>query len=64
MNNQKLKFIITSDEATAKKLLEAGFVQLEDGVNGCKKFLNKPPKHFSFSSIDKNKVLFTNIMSI
>lgn len=63
MLNPNQKFIITSDEETAKKFSDAGF-KLISQTNGVFKFINKPPKGFSFSGINSYKYCYTNILGI
>lgn len=53
------KFIITTDESTAIKLLSAGF-QLVSNVCGVWTFMNMTPQHFSFAEIDKRSYSYSN----
>lgn len=56
-------FIKTTDKETAEKLSACGF-QLVSQVGDIYTFLNQPPKNFNFDVIDKNKVVYDNILSL
>ena len=60
--SQKQKFITTTDKEIADKLISAGFQLVSQ--NGIYTFLNQLPKNFSFEEIDKNKIAYTNILSM
>lgn len=55
------KFITTTYQETADKLISAGFKLISHNGN-VYTFLNQPPKNFSFDNIDKKKVAYTNIL--
>lgn len=61
--SQKQNFITTTDKETADKLLSAGF-QLMSRNGKAYTFLNQLPKNFSFDEVDKNKMAYTNILSM
>ena len=61
--SQKQNFIMTMDKPTADKLIAAGFTMLCNN-GGTYVFLNIIPTNFNFSSIDKTKFCFTNILSM
>ena len=63
MSQAKQNFIMTMDKPTADKLITAGFTVLRNN-GGTYVFLNALPNNFTFSSIDKTKFCFTNILSI
>lgn len=66
MSQPKNNFIITMDESTAMKFVEAGFklVAKSGGSGGSYVFLNQPPKNFKFEKFDKTKFSYTNMLSI
>jgi uncharacterized protein YaiI (UPF0178 family) len=61
--SQKQNFIKTLDVAIADKLISAGF-QLVSQSGNVYTFLNQPPKNFTFDSVDKKKIAYTNILSM
>lgn len=61
--SQKQNFIMTTDKYTADKFIAAGFTMLRNS-GGIYVFLNTLPNNFTFSSIDKTKFCFTNILSM
>ena len=61
--SQNQKFIMTMDKPTADKLITAGFTMLRNN-GGVYVFINATPRNFTFSSIDKTKFCFTNILSM
>jgi hypothetical protein len=61
--SQKQNFIKTLDAAIADKLISAGF-QLVSQSGNVYTFLNQPPKNFTFDSVDKKKIAYTNILSM
>ena len=61
--SQNQNFIMTNDKPTADKFITAGFTMLRNNC-GTYVFLNNQPKNFKFSSIDKTKFCFTNILSM
>jgi hypothetical protein len=61
--SQKQNFIMTMDKQTADKLIAAGFTMLRNN-GGTYVFLNTPSNNFTFSSIDKTKFCFTNILGM
>jgi len=63
MSDSKQKFIMTTDEPTAKKLLAIGF-KLISRNGGNYTFLNQPPKNFNFEQFNGTKIHYTNMLSI
>ena len=61
--SQKQNFIMTMDKQTADKLIAAGFTMLRSN-GGTYVFLNTQINNFTFSSIDKTKFCFTNILGM
>ena len=61
--SQKQNFIMTTDKETADKLISAGF-QLVSHSGNAYTFLNQLPKNFNFNEVDKNKMAYTNILSM
>lgn len=59
MQNSNEKFVMTTDELTAKSFMAAGFKLLSHNGGGYI-FLNQPPKSFNFEQIDRKKFIFTN----
>lgn len=59
--SQEKRFIMTTDKATADKLISAG-LQLMSQNGGAYTFLNQLPKSFSFDKVDKKKIAYTNIV--
>ena len=57
------KFIKTTDEKTANKLIVAGF-QLVSHVGNIYTFINETPEHFNFDVIDKKMIVYDNILSL
>lgn len=56
-------FIKTTDKETAEKLIMEGF-PLVSQDNNVYTFLNQPPQNFSFSEIDKTKIVYDGILSL
>ena len=56
-------FIKTTDQETARKLLECGF-QLVSQAGDIYTFLNQLPNNFNFDNVDKTKIVYDNILSI
>lgn len=54
-------FIKTTDKEIADKLMTCGF-QVVNSTHGVYTFLNKPPKNFTFDSIDIKKLVYTNTL--
>lgn len=61
--SQKQNFITTTDKETADKLISVGF-QLVSQSGNAYTFLNELPKNFRFDEVDKNKMAYTNILSM
>ena len=61
--SQEKKFIKTTDQETANKLIFAGF-QLVSQSDSVYTFLNQIPSNFSFDVADKKKVAYTNTLNI
>ena len=59
----KCNFIITHDKTTAENMILSGF-QVVSHVGDMYTFLNQPPKNFSFASVDKSKVAYTNLLNV
>ena len=57
------KFIKTTDEKTAARLISAGF-NLVSHVGQIYTFINSVPKNFNFDEIDKKKIVYDNILSL
>lgn len=57
------KFIKTTDEKTANKLIVAGF-QLVSHVGNVYTFINDMPNGFNFDAIDKKLIVYDNILSL
>lgn len=57
------KFIKTTDETTATRLIAAGF-HLVSHVGQIYTFINSIPKNFNFDEIDKKKIVYDNILSL
>lgn len=55
-------FITTTDKETAEKLISAGFQLVSQ--NGNYTFLNQLPNNFSFEEVDKNKMVYTNVLNV
>ena len=51
MQNPNDKFVITTDELTAKSFIAAGFKLLSQSGGGYI-FINQPPKTFNFEQLD------------
>ena len=56
------KFIVVNDRASANKLIAAGFVVVSQ-IGDTYTFMNNQ-KNFNFTDIDKNKLHYTNILSL
>ena len=56
---QNDKFILTTDELTAKSFIAAGFKLLSQSGGGYI-FINQPPKTFNFEQLDKKKFIYTS----
>ena len=57
------KFIKTTDEETATKLIACGF-KLVSHIGCIDTFLNEIPMGFTFDTIDKNRIAYDNKLSI
>ena len=57
------KFIVTQDESVSNVLLAHGF-RLVSHIGNTYTFVNETSEKFNFSSIDKTKIHFTNILHI
>ena len=62
MSQLNQKFIITQDVEIANQLNAKGF-RLISQDNGMYKFINQPPKNFTFDGFNMEKICFTNILS-
>ena len=56
------KFIVVNDRASANKLIAAGFIVVSQ-IGDTYTFINNQ-KNFNFTDIDKNKLHYTNILSL
>ena len=56
------KFIVVNDRASVNKLIAAGFVIVSQ-IGDTYTFMNNQ-KNFNFTDIDKNKLHYTNILSL
>lgn len=61
--SQEKKFIKTTDEKTADKLIVLGF-QLIAHVGNVYTFLNQPSLNFNFEESERKKVAYTNTLNI
>ena len=61
--SQKQIFIKTADKETADKLISEGF-QLVSQDGTVYTFLNQTPQNFNFDEVDKNKMAYTNLLSL
>ena len=59
----KQKFIKTTDESTAKKLLSEGF-KLVSQFDNVYMFLNDASESFHFDGIDKKHIVYSNILNV
>lgn len=57
------KFILTQDVEIARQLSAVGF-RLISQNNGIYKFINQPPKNFTFDNFDVKKICFTDLLSL
>ena len=57
------KFIKTTDEETANKLIAYGF-QLISHIGNIYTFLNEVPQNMTFESVDKTKIVYDNKLSL
>lgn len=57
------KFIKTTDEKTANKLLSEGF-KLISQIGNVYTFLNDVPEHFNFNTVDEKKIVYDNKLSL
>ena len=57
------KFIKSTDEKTANKLIVAGF-KLVSHVGNIYTFINSVPQNFNFDAIDKKMIVYDNILSL
>ena len=57
------KFIKTTDEETANKLITYGF-QLISHIGNIYTFLNEVPQNMTFESVDKTKIVYDNKLSL
>ena len=56
------KFILTTDELTAKSFIAAGFKLLSQS-GGRYIFINQPPKTFNFEQVDSTRFAYTNVLT-
>lgn len=56
------KFIITTDESTARNFLAVGFKLISQN-GGTYTFINQPPKNFSFEQVDSTRFAYTNVLT-
>ena len=63
VNIMNKKFIIVNNELSAKKMIAAGFILLGKTGNNYT-FVNQPPKHFNFDTINSKHYCYSNILSI
>ena len=59
----KQNFIKTTDKSTAEKMISGGF-ELVSQIGQVYTFLNDTPKTFCFESIDKNRIAYSNVLSV
>ena len=59
----KQKFIKTTNESTAKKLLSDGFKLVSQSSN-VYTFLNDVPESFCFDEVDRKHIAYSDILSI
>lgn len=59
MPAQNDKFILTTDELTAKTFMAAGFKLLSQSGGGYI-FINQSPKTFNFEQLDRKKFVYTS----
>lgn len=57
------KFIKTTDNETANKLIAFGF-KLITHIGDIYTFLNEVPTTFNFEAIDEKKIVFDNILNL
>lgn len=57
------KFIKTTDEKTANKLLSEGF-KLISQIGNVYTFLNDVPENFNFDMVDEKKIVYDNKLSL
>lgn len=57
------KFIKTTDEKTANKLLSEGF-KLISQIENVYTFLNDIPENFNFDAVDEKKIVYDNKLSL
>lgn len=57
------KFIKTTDESTANKLLSEGF-KLISQIGNVYTFLNDIPENFNFDAVDEKKIVYDNKLSL
>lgn len=57
------KFIKTTDAETANKLIAYGF-KLASHIGNVYTFLNDPPQHMAFESVDQTKIAYDNKLSL
>lgn len=57
------KFIKTTDESTANKLLSEGF-KLISQIGNVYTFLNDVPENFNFNMVDEKKIVYDNKLSL
>lgn len=57
------KFIKTTDEKTANKLLSEGF-KLISQIGNVYTFLNDVPENFNFDTVDEKKIVYDNKLSL
>ena len=59
----KCNFIVTRDKKITERMLSSGF-QIVSHIGDVYTFLNQPPKNFSFTDVDKTKVVYTNSLNV
>lgn len=57
------KFIKTTDEKTANKLLSEGFKFISQ-IGNVYTFLNDVPENFNFDTVDEKKIVYDNKLSL
>jgi hypothetical protein len=57
------KFIKTTDEETANKLIALGF-KVVSHIGSVYTFLNEPPQNMIFESVDQTKMVYDSKLSL
>ena len=57
------KFIKTTDEETANKLITLGF-KVVSHIGSVYTFLNEPPQNMTFESVDQTKMVYDSKLSL